>query len=211
MDKPITVWVNRSNATRAANPTKRKIVGMEPTLPTIRGLSVTLITNKKETFLSNRRQSMLSSNQKNNYAAPALRGNSRNARAYSTEDPPTTYVNNTTIECNGTPTEDWLRRQALASIKRPYLQTGQEATYTQDKDYRGIPKQHINLPTQPTLINREPSIANQIESNENAPNNRPSPQQSKKDTYGSTKVPTFPDDFPLSLNSIKEYIAKKDG
>ena len=46
-------------------------------------------------------------------------GEKVDARAYSTEDPPTTYVNNTTIECNGTPTptEDWLRRQALASIK----------------------------------------------------------------------------------------------
>ena len=93
---------------------------------------------------------------------PRLRfGEKVDARAYSTEDPPTTYVNNTTIECNGTPTEDWLRRQALASIKRPYPQTEQEETYTHDKDYRDNPKQHVNLPTNSSLINRELSDTNQ--------------------------------------------------
>ena len=37
----------KKNATRAANPTKRKIVGMEPTLPTIRDLNVTLPRKQK--------------------------------------------------------------------------------------------------------------------------------------------------------------------
>ena len=138
-------------------------------------------------------------------------GEKVDARAYSTEDPPTTYVNNTTIECNDTPTEDWLRRQALASIKKPYPQTEQEETYTQDKDYRDNPKQHVNLPTQPPLINRELPITNQIEPNENAHDDHPTSQQTKEDNHGSTKAPIFPDNFPTSLNSIREYVAEKVG
>ena len=59
----------RLNAILAANPRKRKIVGMEPTLPTVRDLSVTL--NKKERGItpSNQRQLSLSKTQKTNYAA----------------------------------------------------------------------------------------------------------------------------------------------
>ena len=37
MAKPAAVQANHINATRAASPTKQKIVGMEPMLPTIRG------------------------------------------------------------------------------------------------------------------------------------------------------------------------------
>ena len=143
---------------------------------------------------------------------PRLRfGEKVDARAYSTEDPPTTYVNNTTIECNGTPTEDWLRRQALATIKRPYPQTEQQETYTHDKDYRDNPKQHANLPTKPPLINRELSVTNHFEQNENALDDRPSSQQNKEDNHDSTKKFMSSDNFPTSLNSIKEYVAEKDG
>ena len=132
-------------------------------------------------------------------------------RACSTEDPPTIYVNNTTIECNGTPTEDWLRRQALASIKRPYPQTEKDETYTNDKDYRDNPKQHANFPTKPPLINRELSVANQLEQNENAPDDRPASQQNKEDKHDSTKTFMFSDNFSTSLIPIKEYAAEKDG
>ena len=135
---------------------------------------------------------------------PRLRfGEKVDARAYSTEDPPTTYVNKTTIECNGTPTEDWLRRQALASIKRPYPQTEQEDTYIHDKDYRDNPKQHANLPTKPPLINRELPVANQLEQNENAHDDCSSSQQNKEDHHEPTKTSMFPDNFPTALNSIK--------
>ena len=143
---------------------------------------------------------------------PRLRfGEKVDARAYSTEDPPTTYVNNTTIECNGRPTEDWLRRQALASIKRPCPQTEQEDTYTHDKYYRDNPKQHANLPTKPPLINGELPVASQLEQNENAPDDCLSSQQNKEDNHDSTKTFMFPDNFPIALNSIKEYVAEKDG
>ena len=138
---------------------------------------------------------------------PRLRfGEKVDARAYSTEDPPTTYVNNTTIECNGTPTEDWLRRQALASIKRPNPQPEREKTYTHDKDYK-----HVNLPTNSPLINRELSDTNQLEQNESDPDARLSSQQNEGDNHDSTKTFPSPDDFPTSLNSIKEYVAEKDG
>ena len=132
------------------------------------------------------------------------------ARAYSTEDPPTTYVNNVTIECNGTPTEDWLRRQALASMKIPQLQTEHEKTYPQDKDYRDNSKQNIDLSTQPPLTNTEFTIANQIEHNDNVQNDQPSSPQTKADTHGSTQALIFTNDFPASLISIKEYVTKKN-
>ena len=144
---------------------------------------------------------------------PRLRfGEKVDARAYSTEDPSTTYVNNTTIECNGTPTEDWLRRQALASIKRPYPQTEQEETYNHDKDYRENP-QHANLPTKPHLINRERSVANQpgFPQHGNAPDDCPSSQQNKEHNHDYIKAFISPDDFPTSLNSIKEYVTEKNG
>ena len=44
-------------------------------------------------------------------------GKTVDSRAYSIEDPPTEYPNNSTKR-NGTPTEDWLRHQAIATIKR---------------------------------------------------------------------------------------------
>ena len=93
----------------------------------------------------------------------------------------------------------------------PYPQTEQEETYSQDKDYRDNPKQHVKLPTQSPLINRELSIANQIEPNENAPDDCRLSQQTKEDTHGSTKAPIFSHNFPTSLNSIREYVAEKDG
>ena len=42
-------------------------------------------------------------------------------------------------------------------------------------------------------------------------NDQPSPQSTEGDTYGSPEKPIFLDDFPTSLNSIKEYVTEKDG
>ena len=143
---------------------------------------------------------------------PRLRvGEKVDARAFSLDDPPTTYANDTTIECDGTPTEEWLRRQALASIKRPLSQTEQEELYTQDKDYRGDHKHHTNLPSQPLLITEENTIAWQIDRSENALDNQHPQQTTEEDNYGTTKTSIFPSDFPASLNSIKKYVAEKDG
>ena len=44
----------------------------------------------------------------------------------------------------------------------------------------------------------------------NAHNEQPTSQPSKEDTNGSNRKSTFPDDFPASLNSIKEYITEKE-
>ena len=81
------VQANRSNAKHVANPTKRKIVGTEPTLPMIHDLSVTTIQNQKRTFPSNKRRPTLSLIQKTNYAAPALRGNSRREGVFNERSP----------------------------------------------------------------------------------------------------------------------------
>ena len=119
-----TVQAIRSHAMLAANPTKRKIVGMEPTLPTIRDPSVTTNKNGKRTGF---RQLNLLTNQKTNYAAPALRGNRREGEF--NRGSPTKHKIDTTTECNGTPTEDWLRRQAIATIKRHNAKKDQQKEY----------------------------------------------------------------------------------
>ena len=143
---------------------------------------------------------------------PRLRfGETVDARAYSTEDPPTTYTNDSMIECNGTPTEDWLRRQALDSIRRPLTQPEKEEIYAQDKDYRDDHTQRANLIVQPPCSTKKQSVATQIEQNENAPDDQPSSQSTEEETYGSPKKRIFPDDFPTSLNSIKDYVTEKGG
>ena len=50
-------------------------------------------------------------------------------RVYSIEDPSTEYINNLTTDCNGTPTGDLLRRQAIVTIKR------HNAKHEQQKEY----------------------------------------------------------------------------
>ena len=52
MVKPTAAQANHLNATRVASPTKPKIVGMEPMLPTTRVPNVTLHKNKKGTLRS---------------------------------------------------------------------------------------------------------------------------------------------------------------
>ena len=96
-------------------------------------------------------------------------------------------------------------------MKRPQIQTEHGKTYPQDKDYRDNSKQNMDLSTQPPLTNTEFTIANKIEYNDNAQNDQPSSPQTKEDTNGSTQALIFTNDFPASLNSIKEYVTKKDG
>ena len=145
---------------------------------------------------------------------PRLRfGEKVDARAYSTEDPTTTYVNNTTIECNGIPTGDWLRRQALASIKRPYSQTEQEDTYTHDKDYRDNPSSiQIFPPSHPSSTENSPLQTSQNKmKTPTTTAYRHNLQLNKEHNHDPTKTFMFPDNFPTALNSIKEYVAEKDG
>ena len=79
------------NVTPAANPTKRKIVGTEPMLPTIHDLSVTAHKNVKWTPLSHNQQTNPIMNQKTNYAAPVLWGNCRREGVFSTRPPNNVY------------------------------------------------------------------------------------------------------------------------
>ena len=65
----------------------KTVAGMEPTLPMIRDLSVTLHKNERRITPSNQRQLLLSTTQKTNYAAPALRGNSRREGVFNRRSP----------------------------------------------------------------------------------------------------------------------------
>ena len=131
------------------------------------------------------------------------------ARAYSPEDPPTIYTDDTTVECSGTPTEDWLRQQAIASIKRPPPEKEQKTKSTQDQDYRGDYQSHTNPPSQPTTNTKELSVTTQTDNNKNAPVDNLTSQTTEEDTHKTTKIPIFHNDFPTALNSIKEYITER--
>ena len=119
-------------------------------------------------------------NQKTNYAAPALWGNSR---------------------------RDWLRRHALASIKRPLPQIEKEETYTQDKDYRDDDEHRINLLTQPPLTTKEHTIASQADQNESTPDDQPSSQTTEEVLTAPPRYLSSPAISPS--RSIKEYVAEK--
>ena len=93
--------------------------------------------------------------------------------------------------------------------KKTTPQPEKEETYAQDEDYRGDHTHHANLIVRPPCSIKEQSAATQIEQNENAPD-QSSSQSTEEDTYGSSKKPIFPNDFPTSLNSIKEYVTEKD-
>ena len=90
-------------------------------------------------------------NRKTNYAAPAIRGNGRREGVFTRRPPYHTHTTDTTAECTGTPTEAWLRQQAIASMKRPPPEKEQEATFLQDQDYRCDYQNHTNLLSQPTI------------------------------------------------------------
>ena len=171
-----------------------------------------VITHKNEsrTPPSNKRHLNLLTNKKTNYAAPALWGNSRREGVF-TRRIPTIYTTGTTTECTGTPTEDWLRQQAIASIKRQPPEKEQEATFLQDQDYRRDYQNHTNPLSQPTINTKELSVTTQIDHNENAPNDNLSSQTTEEDTHDTTKILISLNDFPTALNSIKEYITERDG
>ena len=107
-------------------------------------------------------------------------------------------------------TKDWLRRQALASIRRPIPQPDKEESYAQDKDYRGDRTHHINPLCQSHLNAKDQALATQVE-HENTPDHQLSSQSTEEDNYGATKKSIFPDNFPTLLNSIKEYVTENDG
>ena len=96
-------------------------------------------------------------------------------------------------------------------MKIPPPEKEQEAIFLQDKDYRRDYQNHTNLLSQPTINTKELTVTTQIDHNENAPDDQFSPQMTEEDTHDITKIPIFHNDFPTSLNSVKEYITEKDG
>ena len=107
--------------------------------------------NESQTLPPNKRQLNLSTSKKTNYAAPAFWGNSRREDVF-TRRPPINHTTETTVECTGTPTEAWLRQQAIASMKRPPPGKEQEATFLQDQDYKRDYQNHTKQITVTTQI-----------------------------------------------------------
>ena len=63
-----------------------------------------------------------------------------------------------TADCNGAPTGDWLRRQAIVTLKRPLPQPDQERTYVSDREYGWDHKHSTNLHAQNSLAPTEQPI-----------------------------------------------------
>ena len=207
---------------------------MEPTQPTIRDLSV--ISNKKERRIPRPTDNNQNYRRIKKLITPRLRfGETVNARAYSIQDSPTKHSNEITTECNGTPTEDWRRRQTIATIKRhnakhdqqreypdwindyadqymttkrPLPASDQERTYVFDKHYRCDP---WDRPDQSSLTYKEQPIATVTDQNTNASDEQSPSPLPREHTNGSITKPIFLDDLPVSLNCIKEYISEKGG
>ena len=206
-------------------------------LPTIRDLSVTTNKNERRTTPPNQRQSKLPMNQKTDYAEPGF-GKTVDATAYSIEDPQTKHNTESKLQCNGIATEDWLRRQAIATIKRynakheqqkeyptwiedsndqqkttkrPLSQSDQERIYVYDKDYRCEPWDRPDIYDLSTFSFEQQPIATSPDQNTNDNDEQLSSQPPEENNYGTTTRPIFPDEIPASLNSIKEYIGEKDG
>ena len=201
---------------------------MESTLPTIHDLSVK--TNK---IIKRTSPSKMPTNKKTSYAAPAFRGNSRREGVFDRRSP-TENTKNSTTDCNGTLTEDWLRRHAIATIdqqnakheqqkeypewtkdaddqcmttKRPPPESNQSRVYVFDKDYKCDPWDNPELYDQSPFIFRDQPTADTTPPTDYAYND----QSTKEDTNGSNKISIFPDNFPVSRNSIKENISELDG
>ena len=120
------------------------------------------------------------------------------------------YTNDTTVECSGTPSEAWLRQQAIASMKRHPPQEDQKTTPPKDQDYRHDCRIHEEPPSQPTITTKEPAAQTQRNPVENVHDVRTLSQMSEEDTHDPTRSPIFHDNFPTFLNSIKKYVTEKD-
>ena len=112
-----------------------------------------------------------------------------------------------TVECSGTPSEAWLRQQAIASMKRHPPQEEQKVTPPNDQDYRNECRYHEKTPSQPIITTKEPASQTQGNPVENVQ----TAQMPEGNTHGSSGPPIFHDNFPTFLNSIKEYVSEKDG
>ena len=97
------------------------------------------------------------------------------------------------------------------TTKRPLQASDQAKVYVFDNDYRCDPRDRPDLYDQTSLTVKEQPNAPTIDQNTNALDEQSMSQLPKEDTNGSTMTYVFPDDFPVPLNSIKEYITEKDG
>ena len=145
-----------------------------------------------------------------------------------------------TKNCNGTPTDDWQRQQKVAAIKKhnakieqgskhslwitefdnQYMitegalpESNQERVNVFDKDYTCDSRDRPVFFDQSALTFNEQSFAPTMDQSVKTHKEHLTSQISKeqKNSFITTKVPIFPDDFPVSLNSIKKDITEKDG
>ena len=86
----------------------------------------------------------------------------------------------------------------------------QQDSYHQDKDYRENTI-HPKAPFPQITTTEEHTGIPQLNQDEIEPTGKYPPQIDEKDPQNHIKPPNLPDDFPTSLNSIKEYVAEKDG
>ena len=149
-------------------------------------------------------------NQKTNYAAPALWGNSRREGIFSTRTP-----NNVYQQHDSRVLRHSMRSLAETTSNRLYETTpatrGSKNNTSKRSDYRHDCRFHEEAPSQPTITTKKPAAQTQRNTVENVHDVRTLSQMSEEDTHDPTRSPIFHDNFPTFLNSIKEYVTEKDG
>ena len=123
MARPVTAQATSHNAALAANERKHRIVGMKPTLPTVPNH----IQERKTASIV---QTTVTTTADETKTRDTIRGNSGHEgvlkRKYSIQ-----YTQNSTINCNGIPTENWQRRRKVVPIKKYNAKNETHKEYSQ--------------------------------------------------------------------------------
>ena len=173
--------------------------------------NVTTYKNVKWTPLPHSQRTTQKMNQKTNYAAPALWGNSRREGIFSTRTPNNVYQRH---DCR-------VLRHPIRSMAETTSNRIYETTPTTRESKSNTPKRsglqkrssrhHEEPPPQPIITTKEPAAQTQRNPVENVHDAHTLSQISEENTHDSTRPPIFHENFLISLNSIKEYVTEKDG
>ena len=123
MARPVTAQATSHNAALAANERKQRIVGMKPTQPTIPNH----IQERKTANTFQTTVTPIANGTKTRYT---IRGNSGHEGVLNRRST-IQYTQNSTTNCNGIPTDDWQRRQKVATIKKYNAKNETHKEYSQ--------------------------------------------------------------------------------
>ena len=140
------------------------------------------------------------------------------ARAYTIQDPPSSYTSESTTECKGHPTQDWQRRRETAAIQKFNYRHSDQKDFplqipeSNDK-YMTIKRPPPTTEEQPESTQQKlPKLNDYNEANHDVTTTtiQPSISETPNSSCPERNPSPHPDNFPTSLNSIKEFIHSQD-